>query len=84
MDIRKISPPPQSYDTVKVRREKEQEAQRKKADDSVELSPEAVRLFQTEEAKKIETVRERIQSGYYARREVVEKVADELARQFSR
>lgn len=84
MDIKKISQPQQSYDPIKIRREKEREEQRKKTDDSVSLSSEAVRLFQAEEAKKLDAIREKIHSGFYGKREVVEKTAEELLQKFSR
>lgn len=84
MDIRKIGQPQNTYDTAKVRKEKVREEEReRRGDDSVELSPEAVKLFQAEENKKIEMVRDRIQSGYYFRPEVVDRVASELLQQFT-
>lgn len=83
MDIKKISQPQNAYDTVKIRKEKVREEKSRRADDSVELSPEALKLFQAEENKKIDTIRERVQSGFYSRKEVVEKVADEILQQFT-
>jgi anti-sigma28 factor (negative regulator of flagellin synthesis) len=84
MDIRKIGQPQNTYDTSKVRKEKVRDEEReRRGDDSVELSPEAVKLFQAEENKKIEMVRDRIQSGYYFRPEVVDRVASELLQQFT-
>ncbi|MFZ4619427.1 MAG: hypothetical protein ACOYNS_02635 [Bacteroidota bacterium] len=83
MDIKKISQPQNAYDTVKIRKEKVREEKTHRADDSVELSPEALKLFQSEENKKIDSIRERVQSGYYSRKEVVEKVADEILQQFT-
>jgi anti-sigma28 factor (negative regulator of flagellin synthesis) len=83
MDIKKISQAQQTYDPIKVRRDKEREEHNKKSDDSVELSSEAVRLFQAEENKKVESVREKIQAGFYSKREVVEKVADDIMQKFS-
>lgn len=84
MDIRKIGQPQNAYDTAKVRKEKVREEEReRRGDDSVELSTEAVKLFQAEENKKIDMVRDRIQSGYYFRPEVVDRVASELLQQFT-
>jgi len=84
MDVRKISQPQNAYDTVRVRKEKAvEEKERRRTDDTAELSPEAVKLFQAEENRKIDMVTERIQTGYYFRQEVVEKVADELLQQFT-
>jgi anti-sigma28 factor (negative regulator of flagellin synthesis) len=83
MDIRKISQPSNAYDIVKVRKEKAREEKDRRVDDSVELSPEAMKLFQSEETKKVDMIRDRVQSGYYSRKEVVEKVADEILQQFT-
>lgn len=83
MDIRKISQPSNGYDVVKVRKEKAREEKDRRVDDSVELSPEALKLFQAEENKRIDAIRERVQSGYYSRKEIVEKVADEILQQFT-
>ncbi len=83
MDIRKISQPNNAYDVVKIRKEKAREEKDRRVDDSVELSPEALKLFQTEENKKIDAIRDRVQSGYYSRKEIVEKVADEILQQFT-
>lgn len=83
MDIRKISQPSNAYDIVKVRKEKAREEKDRRVDDSVDLSPEAMKLFQSEETKKVDMIRERVQSGYYSRKEVVEKVADEILQQFT-
>ena len=84
MDIRKIGQPQNAYDTAKVRKEKWREEERAgRGDDSVELSPEALKLFQAEENKKIDMIRERIQSGYYFRPDVVDRVAAELLQQFT-
>jgi anti-sigma28 factor (negative regulator of flagellin synthesis) len=83
MDIKKISQPHNAYDSVKIRKEKKLEEHVRRSDDSVELSPEALKLFQAEESKKIDTIRERVQTGFYARKDVVEKVADEILQQFT-
>ncbi len=83
MDIRKISQPSNAYDVVKIRKEKAREEKDRRVDDSVELSPEAMKLFQSEETKKVDMIRDRVQSGYYSRKEVVEKVADEILQQFT-
>lgn len=83
MDIRKISQPSNVYDVVKIRKEKAREEKDRRVDDSVELSPEAMKLFQSEETKKVDMIRDRVQSGYYSRKEVVEKVADEILQQFT-
>lgn len=83
MDIRKIGQPQTAYDPVKIRKEKVRDEKERRTDDTVELSSEAVKLFQSEENKKVEMVRERIQSGYYFRPEVVERVAGEILNQFT-
>lgn len=79
MDIRQISQSKVVYDSVKVQKEKDQEQQKKNVDDSVELSPEALQLSRAE-AKKLETINARIQSGFYFQKDVTEKVADQILR----
>lgn len=83
MDIRKISQPLSAYDAFKVRKEKVRGEKEERQEDSVELSPEALKLFQAEENRKVDMIRERVQSGYYARKEVVDKVAEEILQQFT-
>ena len=84
MDVKKISQAQQSYDPVKIRRDKEREGHAKKTNDSVELSSEAVRLFQADETKRVDAVREKVQSGFYSQRDVVEKVADDILQKMTR
>ncbi len=48
------------------------------SEDRLEISDEAVSLFQSSESKRLESVREKIRSGYYLQREVTEKVADAI------
>lgn len=83
MDITKITQPQKAYDAVSVRKEKVREKVEHRADDSVELSPEAVKLFQAEEAKKIDAVRDKVQSGFYSSPDVVDKVAGDILQLFS-
>ena len=81
MDIRKISQSQAFYEPKRVQKEKED--QKKNSEDSVELSPEAVQRFQSDGTKKIDAVREKVDSGFYFNGEVTRKVADELLKRFT-
>ena len=46
--------------------------------DKVQLSGEAKSLFETDQSKRIEEIRKRLQGGYYMSPEVTEKIVDGL------
>ncbi|MFA6541122.1 MAG: hypothetical protein WCT99_05925 [Bacteroidota bacterium] len=82
MDIRKIAQAQVVHDPLRVRQEKEKHDEQNHSTDSVELSPEALERFQEVENKKIETIQQRIASGFYFTPDVTQKVADELLKRF--
>jgi hypothetical protein len=49
--------------------------------DRVELSPEAQSLFEADRTRRLDEVRKRIDSGFYTRRDVMEKVADAILKE---
>ncbi|MCX7984309.1 MAG: hypothetical protein N3A63_05355 [Bacteroidetes bacterium] len=49
--------------------------------DSVELSDEARAKFLAEQAKRLETIQQRIADGFYNQREVLERVVDALLKE---
>lgn len=70
-------------DPIKIKKEKDAELSKPAPKDTAEVSDEAKLLFETERAKKIREIEEKIESGYYLRREVTEKVAQALLRRLS-
>ena len=46
--------------------------------DRVELSSEARSLFETSQAKRDEEIRSRVESGFYSRPDVLERIAQEV------
>lgn len=71
-------------DPIKIKKEKEAELSKSAPKDTAEVSDEAKSLFESERVKKIREVQERIESGYYLRREVAEKVAESMLRSLSK
>jgi hypothetical protein len=49
--------------------------------DRVELSSEAKSLFEADRARRLDEVQKRIDTGFYTRRDVLEKVADAILRE---
>ena len=82
MDIRKVAQAQVVQDPLRVRQDKEKHDEQKRTTDTVELSPEALERFQDVENKKVETIQQRIASGFYFTPEVTQKVADELLKRF--
>jgi len=83
MDITKITQAQILQEPLRVKQEKERDEQKNNKEDSVTLSPEALERFKSDEIKRTEAVRQRIESGFYFSKEVTEKVADEILRRFS-
>ena len=69
--------PLRSTRSKKIREEKSKSTSRKNTD-SVELSGKAKSLYEADQAKRLEDIRQKIDSGFYAQREVVERVVDGL------
>lgn len=65
-------------DPVKIKKEKEAALSKSAHKDSAKVSDEAKLLFDAERAKKIREIEEKIESGYYMRREVTERVAEAM------
>jgi anti-sigma28 factor (negative regulator of flagellin synthesis) len=83
MDINKISNAGFPVDPLKSKKMKEDEkSEVSSKEDKIEISPEAVSMFNASETKRLEEVRSKIQSGYYLQRDVTEKVADALLKEF--
>ena len=80
MDINRITNGGLSSDSLKTKKAREESKEVRSQEDRVELSDEAVSLFRTQESKRLEEIRERIESGYYSRPDVIEKVIDGLMR----
>jgi predicted transcriptional regulator len=71
-------------DRITERRDKDKKDERKATSDHAKISTEAQQLYQTQRDQKLSDVRVRIDSGYYQRREVLEKVADAIYRVLNR
>ena len=50
----------------------------KEAKDKVELSDQARALYEADQSKRIEAIREKVSSGFYFQKDVTEKVVDAL------
>ncbi len=70
----------QTEDRIAERREKDSKDEHKTTGDNAKISTEAQSLYQARRDQKLNDVRGRIESGYYQRREVLEKVADAIYR----
>ncbi len=62
------------------RRAKNEPAKDRTAEDRVELSDEARSLFESAEGRRLDDIRQKIDAGYYNRRDVLEKVVDSILR----
>jgi anti-sigma28 factor (negative regulator of flagellin synthesis) len=82
MNINEISNGSVPLDPLKNRKAKEkaEPAPQSKDKDRVELSAKARSLFEAEQEQRLEKIQERIRQGFYFRREVTEKVVDEMLR----
>ncbi len=65
----------ETTDTVKG---KEREGDAKEKKDSVEVSQEARALYDAEQTRRFQIIREKIHDGFYLERDVTEKVVDAL------
>jgi anti-sigma28 factor (negative regulator of flagellin synthesis) len=65
----------ETTDTVKG---KEREGDAKEKKDSVEVSQEARVLYDAEQTRRFQIIREKIHDGFYLERDVTEKVVDAL------
>lgn len=68
-------------DPVKNKKEKELESSKPLSKDMAQVSAEAKELFESEQARRIREIEEKIVSGYYLRRDISEKVADAILQQ---
>ncbi len=85
MPIREIAGDKLPVDPVKGKKTNQTEkpkAQAAGSKDRVELSAEAKSLFEAEQAKKLDDIREKLDRGYYDTPEVTEKVADAIIKEF--
>ncbi len=74
----------QQEERVPERREKQKKDDRKTASANVQISSEAQQMYQTQSEQKLNDVRTKIDSGYYQKKEVLEKVADAIYRVLNR
>lgn len=84
MTVNKVMGSEFTPDPIKIKKEKEKELSKPASKDTAKVSDEAKLLFDTERAKKIREIEEKIESGYYLRREVTEKVAEAMLRSLSK
>jgi hypothetical protein len=63
------------------RKVKEDPTPKTSSGDRVELSTEAKSLFEAERTRRLEEVQKRIDTGFYSRRDVMEKVADAILKE---
>ncbi len=85
MPIREIAGDKLPVDPVKEKKSNQTEKAKAPAagsKDRVELSPEAKSLFEAEQTKKLDDIREKVDRGYYDTPEVTEKVADAILKEF--
>jgi anti-sigma28 factor (negative regulator of flagellin synthesis) len=59
----------------KVKAKKREESEKK---DSVEVSKEARAMYDAEQTRRFEAIREKIRTGFYFQRDVTEKVVDAM------
>ena len=78
MDINRITNGGLPADPLKTRKSKDDPEKVRSQKDRVELSDEAVSLFKTQENKRLEEIRKKIDSGYYFQRDITEKVVDAM------
>jgi anti-sigma28 factor (negative regulator of flagellin synthesis) len=78
MDINRITNGGISPDPIKPKKTKEEPEKAKSQEDKVEFSQEAMSLFKAQGNKRLEEIRNKIETGYYFQREVTEKVVDAM------
>jgi anti-sigma28 factor (negative regulator of flagellin synthesis) len=76
MAVNEIHGNPLPVDPLRQKDGKSEKGSKTSAKDKVELSDEARSLFNATHAQKVEDTKEKIRSGFYFRRDVLEKVAD--------
>ena len=81
MDITRITNGGLPLDSLKSKKAKEEDkSEVGSKEDRVELSDKAINLFSASESKRFEEIRQKVDDGYYFRREVTEKVVDAMLR----
>jgi len=81
MDITKISNTGLPLEQSRLKKVKEEETNdRSLQGDKIEISGEAVSLFNASESKGFEAIRKKIESGYYLQNDVTEQVVDAILR----
>ena len=81
MDITRITNGGLPIDPLKSKKAKEEDKNEVGGkEDRVELSDKAISLFTASESKRFEEIRQKVDDGYYFRREVSEKVVDAMLR----
>ena len=78
MDINRITNSGLSAEPIKPKKTKDEPEKAKSQEDRVEFSEEAVSLFKAQGDKRLEEIRNKIDSGYYFKRDVTEKVVDAM------
>jgi anti-sigma28 factor (negative regulator of flagellin synthesis) len=80
MDINRITNGGLPPDPLKVRKAKDDSDKVRSKEDRIELSDEAVSLFNAQDDKRLEEIRKKVDSGYYFQRDITEKVVDSMLR----
>lgn len=80
MDINRITNGGLPPDPLKVRKAKDDSDKVRSKEDRIELSDEAVSLFNAQDDKRLEEIRKKVDSGYYFQRHITEKVVDSMLR----
>jgi anti-sigma28 factor (negative regulator of flagellin synthesis) len=80
MDITSVSGSGFALEPLKSKKTKSEPDKVGVSKDRLEISDEAVSLFQTSENKRLEEIRNKIESGYYFQRDVTETVVDAMMR----
>ncbi len=65
------------------RRPKDEPVSRRDSGDRVELSDEARSMFEADQTRRLEDIRRKIDAGFYAQKEVAEKVVDAILREIA-
>jgi anti-sigma28 factor (negative regulator of flagellin synthesis) len=80
MDINRITNGGLPLEPLKSKKVQEESVEGSSREDRVELSDEAIHLFSASEGKRLEDIRQKIDSGFYLQKEVSEKVVDAMLR----
>jgi anti-sigma28 factor (negative regulator of flagellin synthesis) len=83
MDIKRVAEATMQPITSSTKKESGTAPKKPSSGDSVTLSPTARSLYEANEAKKLELISERLQSGFYSQQGVIEKVAERIISGFS-